>query len=131
MKLVLHSFTYTLNYLREQVADVAAMDMVAQPKGVKNHPAWVIGHLTHSCEMLGGTIGLPPWLPEDWAKCYATGSSPIADAGVYETKERALAMLGDAQSRLRLRSRGWKIRGWMSCFPIRRFSTAFRRSATR
>lgn len=100
MKPVLHSFAYCLDYLREQVADVAAAQMVAQPNGIMNHPAWVIGHLTHACQLLGGVIGLPEWLPNGWAGRYGTGSVPVADAGLYETKDDALAILGDAQARL-------------------------------
>ncbi len=53
MKPVLHSFVYCLDFLREQVADVAAADMVAQPNGIMNHPAWVIGHLTYTCQIVG------------------------------------------------------------------------------
>ena len=100
MKPVLHSFAYALDFLREQVADVAEADMVAQPNGIMNHPAWVIGHLTHSLELLGGVIGLAPGLPDDWAKRFGTGSVPVADQNVYETKDRALAMLRDAESRI-------------------------------
>ena len=73
MQPVLHSFGYALDYLRELVADVSPADRVAQPGGIVNHPAWVIGHLTHSCELLCGVIGLPPWLPETWAKRFGTG----------------------------------------------------------
>ena len=100
MKPVLHSFAYCLDFLREQVADVAAADVVAQPNGIVNHPAWVVGHLTHACQLLGGAIGLPEWLPNDWAKRFGTGSVPVADAGLYETKNDALAMLRDAQVRI-------------------------------
>jgi hypothetical protein len=100
MNPVLHSFAYCLDYLREQVADVADDDMVAQPNGIMNHPAWVVGHLTHTCQLLGGVIGLPEWLPNDWAGRYGTGSMPAADAGLYETKSRGLAILADAQARL-------------------------------
>ena len=96
---VLHSFGYCLDFLREQVADVAAADMVAQPNGIMNHPAWVIGHLTFVCQLLGGAIGLSPWLPDEWARRFGTGSTPVADAGCYEVKENALAILADAQSR--------------------------------
>ena len=74
--------------------------MVAQLNGIMNHPAWVIGHLTHTCQLLGGVIGLPEWLPHDWAERFGTGSVPVADAGLYETKNNALAMLRDAQSRI-------------------------------
>ena len=54
MKPALHRFAYCLDFLREQVADVAAPDMVAQPNEVMNHPARVIGHLTYACQLLGG-----------------------------------------------------------------------------
>jgi hypothetical protein len=100
MKPVLHSFAYCLEYLREQVAEVAPPDMVAQPNGIMNHPAWVIGHLTFACQLLGGAIGLPSWLPNDWAKRFGTGSVPVADASLYETKTDALAILRDAQVRI-------------------------------
>ena len=100
MKPVLHSFAYCTDFLHEQLADVAAADMVAQPNGIMNHPAWVIGHLTYTCQLLGGAIGLPEWLPDDFAKRFGTGSVPIADAGAYETKDNALAMLRDARSRI-------------------------------
>lgn len=100
MNAVLYSFAYCLDFLREQVADVAAADMVAQPGGITNHPAWTIGHLTHVCEMLGGAIGLSPWLPEDFAKRFGTGSVPVADVSLYKPREKALTILSDAQSRI-------------------------------
>lgn len=100
MQPVVHSFAYCLDFLREQVADVAAADMVAQPNGIRNHPAWVIGHLTFTCQMLGGAIGLPEWLPGDFAARFGTGSVPVADVGACGTKDDALAALRDAQSRI-------------------------------
>lgn len=100
MKPVLHSFDYCLDFLREQVVDVAALDMVAQPNGIMNHPAWIIGHLTFTCQLLGGVIGLPEWLPNDWAKRFGTGSVPAADASLYEAKDNALAILGSAQTKI-------------------------------
>lgn len=100
MKTVLHSFVYGLDFLREQVRDVDAPGMVAQPNGIMNHPAWVIGHLTYVCQLLGSTIGVPSWLPDDWTRRYGTGSVPVGDPSSYETKEKVLAMLADAQSRL-------------------------------
>jgi hypothetical protein len=100
MKPVLHSFAYCLDYLREQVAELTAPDMVAQPNGIMNHPAWVIGHLTHACQLLGGAIGLSPWLPNDWARRFGTGSVPVDDEGLYETKQNALSALRDAQMRI-------------------------------
>ena len=97
----LHSFAYTLDFLREQVADVALAGMVAQPGIITNHPAWIIGHLTFTCQMLGSAIaGLKPWLPDDWPARFGTGSIPVADATKYENKDKSLAVLRDAQSRI-------------------------------
>jgi hypothetical protein len=97
---VIHSFAYALDYLREQVADVNDADMAQQPPGVVNHPAWVIGHLTITCQMLAGDVaGMPAWLPDDWRERYGTGSKPLPDAARYEPKERLLTMLREAQER--------------------------------
>src|SRR5688572_19910418 len=100
MKPVLHSFHYALDFLRAQVDTISPTDMVAQPHGITNHPAWTIGHLTFISQMIGGVISVPAWLPDDFAKKYGSGSTPIGDARIYEPKDLALAMLRDAQSRL-------------------------------
>mgnify|MGYP002624189015 CR=1 FL=1 len=86
MNAVLHSLAYSLDFLRDQVAGLSPNDMVTQPAGVVNHPAWTIGHLTHTCEMLGGAIGVEPWLPGDWGERFGT--------------DRALGMLLDARGRV-------------------------------
>ena len=100
MREVLHSFGYSLDYLRELVADVAEGDMVGQPEGIVNHPAWVIGHLTMTCQEIGGVVGVRPWLGEEWRGRFFTGSVPVGDVGAYPTKAEALARLGEAQSRV-------------------------------
>lgn len=97
---VLHSFAYCLDYLREQVADVEEADMFAQPNGIMNHPAWVIGHLIFACQLLGGAIGLRKWLPTDWTERFGTGSAPSADSSLYKSKDELLAILRDAQARM-------------------------------
>ena len=100
MEPVLHSFAYCLDFLREQVADLTEDQMVTQPNGIKNHPAWVIGHIAFACQLLGRAIGLPHWLPKDWSKRFGTGSTPVADAGLYGSREELLAILAEAQSRM-------------------------------
>ncbi len=100
MNSVLHSFAYCIDYLHDQVSDIDADDMVAQPSGITNHPAWVIGHFTFSCQAIGGEIGVACWLPPTCADQYGTGSIPTADINLYPEKHRALAMLRKAQSRI-------------------------------
>lgn len=100
MEPVLHSFAYCLDFLREQVADVSEADMTAQPNGIKNHPAWIMGHIAFACQSLGRAIGLPHWLSRDWSTRFGTGSVPVAAADVYGTKEELLAILAETQSRM-------------------------------
>lgn len=102
MKHILHSFAYSLDFLREQIADIAAPDLVVQPSGMVNHPAWTIGHLIFICQSIGNVVGLCEWLPDDWEKRYGSGSIPVPDTKLYETKDNLVAMLGDAQQRITL-----------------------------
>lgn len=46
-------------FLREQVADVGEAELIAQPDGIINCPAWLIGHLTFACQELGATRSGP------------------------------------------------------------------------
>jgi len=97
---VLNSYRLTLDYLRRLVADVPAEDLTRQPGGVVNHPAWVIGHLTYSCQALGEELELPAWLPDGWAERFKTGSVPVADTSAYPSKNALLVALADAEQRL-------------------------------
>jgi hypothetical protein len=100
MKPVLHSFAYGLDFLREQVADVSEVDMVKQPDGFVNHPAWTIGHITAATHLLARTIGVTKWLPTEWVQNYRTGSIPVADASPYDAKHELLSKLSEAQSKI-------------------------------
>ena len=100
MDTVLHSFGYCLDFIREQVDDVSAPQMVLQPDGNPNHPAWLLGHLSFSCQSFGGEIGLAPWLSKGWGKRFGMGSTPVADESAYDPKEKALETLLNSQTRL-------------------------------
>jgi hypothetical protein len=99
-KPIIHSFAYALDYLCEQIADVAPADMVTHPAGIVNHPAWTVGHLAFTCQMIGGVIGVSEWLPSDFGTRFGSGSVPVADASKYESKEQLIGKLRDAQSRI-------------------------------
>jgi len=103
---IVHNFAYGLDFLREIVADLLNDQMVMQSEHIKNHPAWVIGHLTFSCQAIGGEIGLEKWLPEDWGKRFGMGSQPTADVSAYPCKPESLATLADAQFRITEAVRG-------------------------
>ena len=97
---ILHSFSYSLGYLREQVADLDDHQMERKPEGVPNHPAWTVGHLVFIAQAIGGVAGLEPWLEEEWVKLFGPGSSPIDDVSAYPSKSLLLAALDEAEEKL-------------------------------
>jgi uncharacterized damage-inducible protein DinB len=94
------SFSRTLDYLARSVEDVPDDLWTGQPAGAVNHPAWVVGHLVHSCQAIGGEMGIEPWLPADWGERFGTGSAPIADRKRYLSKAELLEALADGQRRI-------------------------------
>jgi hypothetical protein len=97
---ILNSFALNLDYLRRLVEDLDDGQMVAQPAGVVNHPAWTIGHLVQSCQAIGGELGIPPWLPDDWGRRFGTGSVPVAIPDAYPGKAALMRALDDGRRRL-------------------------------
>jgi hypothetical protein len=97
---VLNSYDLHFEFLRTLVSDLSAEQMVSQPEGVPNHPAWTVGHLAFSCQAIGGEFGLKAWLPADWEEKFGTGSTPVADESAYPDKEALLEALADGKSRL-------------------------------
>jgi hypothetical protein len=97
---ILNSFALTLDFLRAMVQDVEEAKMTAQPSGVVNHPAWVIGHLAYSCQAMAGELGLAPWLPPWWSSRFGTGSTPVDDRTAYPAKDELLTALDEGQRRI-------------------------------
>lgn len=82
------------------VADIPDARFAEQSHGAVNHPAWVIGHLVHSCQAIAGEMGMKPWLPDEWAACFGTGSVPQDARDRYPSKAALLDALADAQRRV-------------------------------
>lgn len=98
--MILHSFAYCLDYLREQVVDLEDSQMIAQPNGAVNHPAWTIGHIVVTCQMIGEVIDIRPWLASDWNAKFGSGSVHVCDSTRYPNKHTLLAAIADAQVRI-------------------------------
>jgi hypothetical protein len=99
----LGSFENTLDFLRRLVADVPEESMTCQPFGATNHPAWTIGHVLYSFQLIAGEMGLEAWLPVAWEKQFGTGSVPSATRADYPSKAELLALLADGERRIRER----------------------------
>ena len=101
------------------------MILTRQPNGVPNHPAWVMGHLTSSCQALGRELGLATWLPAQWEQQFGTGSIPTSDRSAYPSKEELLAALADGQARVSNRLADLGDAGMSTALPDKRYKTKF------
>ena len=84
---ILRSFSMSMEYGRNLLADLDQGQMTAQPLPGMNHPAWIVGHLAFSFQMIGGELGLESWLPEHWE-------------GQYPGKHELLAALAAGEKKL-------------------------------
>ncbi len=90
---VTYVYGFNLMYAETLVKDVSAEQMVEQPGGVINHPAWSLGHLVVSADHLGQLLGLESSLPDGWDKTFVTGGEPSGDRAAYPTKAELLDAL--------------------------------------
>lgn len=95
-----NSFSMTFDFLVRLIDSVPDDMWTRQPAGAVNHLAWVVGHLVHSCQAIGGEMGIEPWLPPNWGEKFGTGSTPVEARKCYPSKEKLLESLADARQRL-------------------------------
>lgn len=100
MNTILQSFSYSLEYLRDLIADVDPSTLCAQPDGVMNHPLWTVGHLSFALNMLGGVIGADSPEPETWSRLFGPGSVPTSESTIYPPIEEMVARLLDVQQQI-------------------------------
>jgi uncharacterized damage-inducible protein DinB len=83
------------------VSDLTDTEMVLQPTGAPNHPAWRLGHVIHSWQAVVEELGGAAWLPAEWESIFGYGSSP-ADVGssAYASRATLVGFLDDAANRV-------------------------------
>ena len=96
---VAYLYKFNLGIAQRLVADLTPEQMVLQPSGVVNHPAWTLGHLVVSANGLGRLLGLAPEAPDGWDRVFATGGIPSGDAADYPSKEALLEALAAQHER--------------------------------
>ncbi len=97
---ILNSFRFNLMYAQRLVDDVPDDKWCAQPAGIPNHPAWVIGHLAVTSDFALKSLGGSPACPEAWGELFANGTTPVADAAKYPDKATLLQALEDGHGRV-------------------------------
>ncbi len=85
-KSVLNAFGFTLMYANKAVEDVPDQKMCEQPGGIKNHPAWVLGHLALSCDNACKMLGQEGKAASQWEEMFNFGTTPTADRSKYPDK---------------------------------------------
>ena len=95
-------FTYQFNLARARtlVRDLPDEQMVRQPHGLVNHPAWLLGHLAASSNQLAKMLGLESTFPAAWTEAFKSGGVPSGDAADFPPKEELLAELAAQHERV-------------------------------
>jgi hypothetical protein len=92
----------TTAYIGGLVADLSDDEMILQPPGAPNHPAWTVGHVIHSYQAIAAELGVSPWLPDTWGPVFGYGSSPRdAATSAHASKDLLMTRFTDACDRLR------------------------------
>jgi len=86
-------YRFNLGHVERLISDLTDEQMVAQPHGLVNHPAWTLKHLVLSSDYGAQLFGLESTIPEDWKGKSSPGSLPSGDASQYPSKEVLLAAL--------------------------------------
>jgi len=95
--LLLSYYDRNADYARRLVADVTDDQWCAQPNcgpgAIRNHAAWVIGHLAQVADKATGnfTLGLERRFPPQWDELFHGQSQPTADRAAYPDKPTLLA----------------------------------------
>lgn len=84
-------FGFQRGYLGLLVDDIPEARMTEQPKGLPNHPAWQIGHLTIALENLGKSmLGAPATIPDEFIAKFNMGTTPVDNRAAYPSKAELL-----------------------------------------
>ncbi len=90
---LIFTYRFNLGHIRSLVEDLTDEQMVAQPHGVVNHPAWTLKHLASSANYVARWLGLESTFPADWEATPTVDGVPSGDASQYPSKAELLAEL--------------------------------------
>jgi uncharacterized damage-inducible protein DinB len=87
IKDLLFLYDRNLAYAKKLVADVDEEKMAYQPAPGMNHPAWTLGHLARTGDVLLSMFDQAPLSPPQWKELHGRDSKPSADRSVYASKK--------------------------------------------
>ncbi len=100
LRYLLFAYQFNLDRGRVMVKDLSDEQMVWQPHGVVNHPAWILGHLALSSDGLARRYGLESTLPDGWAGTFGAGGIPSGADDDFPGRDRILDELAAQHARV-------------------------------
>lgn len=95
---LLKTYDRNLDHAHRLVADLDATAMVAQPVPGMNHAAWVLGHLTSTCDVAMMGLGESKVAPAGWHDRFGPRTEPLPDPATYPDKPTLLDTLRDGHA---------------------------------
>ncbi len=92
-ELVLRLSQRNVQYALMHLEDIEDAKMCVQPAGLVNHPAWIVGHIAGSMDLVLRTLDREGNMPASWNAQFGWGSKPTADRAAYPSKEQLLQAL--------------------------------------
>ena len=96
----LHFFGGSQGQIEQLVEGVPEARWAEQPGGIRNHPAWTVGHLCCAYHMALSLLGQESGMPEKWLETMNIGTTPVADRGAYPAQDELLAKYREGHAKL-------------------------------
>jgi hypothetical protein len=86
-------YRFTLARVEGLMADVPQAEMLLQPHGTGNPPAWLLGHLAIATDYALQLLGKPGRLPKEWHTRFGPKSPAVTDDCQTPTKDELMRAL--------------------------------------
>ena len=91
---------FNLQFAGMLIETIPDEQMCDQPGSLRNHPAWLLGHIAKSCDFAGTQFALASTFPADWDDLFKRGSQPVSDRKLYPAKADLMVELKSQHSKL-------------------------------
>jgi len=89
-----------LYYAEALVSDIEDAKMANQPAGLKNHPAWTLGHLAVGQDIILQMLELPSALDPSWLRLFGPGIPPTDDRQNFPMKAELITVLKNSHDKV-------------------------------
>lgn len=83
----LHFFNGALQQMEALLENVPDERWAEQPAGIRNHPAWTLGHVCCGHHFVLTLLGESSGVPKLWLETMNMGSTPVSDRSAYPAQD--------------------------------------------